>query len=137
MTNARNLDHELFLQVYNGLLEKYPVMKKWLPLKLRIHIDIYAENPDIPKKYLRNCIRWHVHSTQYYQAIANGGPRYDLNCEISGEVTEEHIEMAKTSLSERMEVIKKRNAKKEKRRAKRNKVKLEENKEESTEVVAK
>ena len=59
-----------------------------LPLKVNVHLDLIERFPGVNRDKLG---RWLILLTQrgnYLQAVARGGPRYDLDGVPSGEVSE-------------------------------------------------
>lgn len=71
-------------------------------LKIGIHRDIYALYPEIPKRTVHSLLSWHTRSWKYLEAASVAGtPRFDLNGNVAGEVTEEEAETARTKLAQR------------------------------------
>ncbi|MBU1431115.1 ProQ/FinO family protein [Myxococcota bacterium] len=101
MASEKELKKEIVLQVYHGLKAKYRVFKEKKPLKFNIHLDVIADNRDIPEDYLREAIKWMVQSNDYLEGIARGGIRYDLRCKPWGKVEKKHVLYARDVLKKR------------------------------------
>ena len=72
------------------------------PIKLRIQQDIQERAPGtFTKQALSAFFRRHTGSTSYLHAVANGKVRFDLDGQPSGEVTEEHRQVARDELARR------------------------------------
>jgi sRNA-binding protein len=81
------------------LAELYPqcfTAERWQPhrpLKIGVHLDLIARGVLLPDEcralFLRYCFR-----LMYQRALAAGGPRFDLDGNIAGEVTPDQIEHA-------------------------------------------
>ncbi|EHP9638470.1 ProQ/FinO family protein [Escherichia coli] len=59
---------------------------------------------------LRGALTSYIHSTRYLKAIIAGGPRYGLNGQPCGEVTEEDKSVASELLKRRLERMKQQNS---------------------------
>src|SRR5262249_1188092 len=64
------------------------------PLKIGIHQDLVERGMLRPEE-CRAVFRCYVMRRQYQEAIAAGGPRYDLNGDPVGEVTADQVDAAK------------------------------------------
>jgi sRNA-binding protein len=65
------------------------------PLAIRVGNAILAECPDMPPKVLRLALGSYTKRLPYRQAVAAGGPRFNLAGEVEGEVALEHAEDAR------------------------------------------
>ncbi|EJB3790979.1 ProQ/FinO family protein [Escherichia coli] len=59
---------------------------------------------------LRGALTSYIHTTRYLKAIVAGGPRYGLNGQPCGEVTEEDKSVASELLKRRLEQMKQKNS---------------------------
>ncbi|EJI7470499.1 prop effector [Escherichia coli] len=84
------------------------------PLKAGIIRDVLedAKSRELPLAtgVLRGALTSHLHTTRYLKAIIAGGPRYDLNGQPCGEVTEEDKSVASELLKRRLAQIKQQNS---------------------------
>ena len=72
------------------------------PLKLRIQIDIQERQPGrFSKQALSAFFRRHTGSTSYLHAVAHGRARFDLDGQPSGEISDEHRQIAREELARR------------------------------------
>ncbi len=72
------------------------------PIKLRIQKDIQARSPGtFSRTVLSGFLHRHTGSTSYLLAIAKGGPRFDLDGQPDGEISEEHRKAATEELARR------------------------------------
>ena len=72
------------------------------PLKLRIQIDIQERQPGrFSKQALSAFFRRHTGSTSYLHSVAHGKARFDLDGQPSGEISEEHRQIAREELARR------------------------------------
>lgn len=72
------------------------------PLKLRIQVDIQERSPGVfSKPMLATFFRRYTGSTAYLIAVSRAKNRFDLDGQASGELTEEHREVALTELARR------------------------------------
>lgn len=72
------------------------------PIKLRIQKDIQARSPGtFSRTVLSGFLHRHTGSTPYLLAIAKGGPRFDLDGQPDGEISEEHRKAATEELARR------------------------------------
>ncbi|EPO2661396.1 ProQ/FINO family protein, partial [Escherichia coli] len=71
--------------------------------------DAKARELAIGHGVLRGALTSHLHTTRYLKAIIAGGPRYDLNGQPCGEVTEKEKAAASEQLMWRLEQIKQQN----------------------------
>jgi ProP effector len=67
------------------------------PLKVGIGDDLHSAGVLLPAEC--KVLRWYVARRMYQVALAAGGPRYDLDGNVAGEVTIDQIEAAKASLA--------------------------------------
>lgn len=75
------------------------------PLKLRIQADIQAAAPGVfTKAALSAFLRRHTGRHAYLVALARGGPRFGLDGEPAGEVSDEHRQAAAEELERRRAV---------------------------------
>src|SRR6476659_8308505 len=84
------------LQVLKG---KYPVFATGKPLKIGIADDLRAALPDINATHLQRAVAFHTSSISYQRALTQGGPRFDLDGNVSGEIDAQQIEHAKLKLA--------------------------------------
>lgn len=76
----------------------WPVFESHLPLSIHIHKQMRGfECSRLRSRALRG---W-TESVEYKKALAKGGPRYNLDGDPDGFVSDEHMEMAKAWLAER------------------------------------
>ncbi len=68
------------------------------PLKVGIDQDLVDRGVLQPHE-CRAVFRVYVGRRQYQKALAAGGPRYDLDGNVAGEVTAEHVDVAKARLA--------------------------------------
>ncbi|WPX97162.1 ProQ/FinO family protein [Candidatus Bandiella euplotis] len=106
MNNKKEISFlkEEYEEVFSMLAEKYPkLFKKNSPLLLKVGVsqDILADMGDkIDKKRLRKFFQSYCTEKRYVDLHIAGTPRYDLNGEECGIVSEEHVvlrEQAKTN----------------------------------------
>ena len=72
------------------------------PIKLRIQKDIQARSPGtFSRTVLSGFLHRHTGSTSYLLAVAKGGPRFDLDGQPEGEISEEHRQAATEELARR------------------------------------
>jgi ProP effector len=72
------------------------------PLKLRIQIDIQERQPGrFTKQSLSAFFRRHTGSTSYLHAVSQARTRFDLDGQPSGEISEEHRQIAREELARR------------------------------------
>jgi sRNA-binding protein len=72
------------------------------PIKLRIQADIQAAAPGVfTRSALSAFLRRHTGRTAYLVALARGGPRFGLDGEPSGEVSDEHRRAAVDEIERR------------------------------------
>lgn len=100
------------------LCELYSVFKEGVPLAIGIHKQILEKMPELEKANLRTAMRLHTHSTRYLKGVVAGAPRFDLERNAAGEVTEEQQEQAASMLKDRFKnVAERRKAEQEAQRA--------------------
>jgi hypothetical protein len=70
------------------------------PWSLDIHLEIHQADPSLPKRTIQHALKlWqHRHRKAYLKKLVRGGPRYDLQGNTKGEVTEREREEAKRQL---------------------------------------
>ncbi|EEZ3112763.1 prop effector [Escherichia coli] len=100
----------------NRLAEYWPEIfnvENMKPLKTGVIRDVLkdAKERELPIGHgvLRGALTSHLHTTRYLKAIIAGGPRYDLNGQPCGEVTEKEKAAASEQLMWRLEQIKQQN----------------------------
>ncbi|MGK2899505.1 MAG: ProQ/FINO family protein [Burkholderiaceae bacterium] len=72
------------------------------PLKLRIQVDIQERAPGVfTKQALSAFFRRHTGSTSYLIAVSKAAHRFDLDGQASGEVSDEHRQVALDELARR------------------------------------
>jgi sRNA-binding protein len=72
------------------------------PLARGIAKDLVAQVPGASRRQMSFALVWwqRQHRPAYWQALARGGPRYDLDAHSRGEVTPEEQEQARQLLNE-------------------------------------
>ncbi|HFS4358477.1 TPA: ProQ/FINO family protein [Escherichia coli] len=100
----------------NRLCEYWPELfnlSEVRPLKNGVISDMLQEvrtrNIPVGKGALREAVITYTHMTRYLKALIAGGPRYDLNGQPCGEVTEKEKAAASEQLMWRLEQIKQQN----------------------------
>ncbi|WP_097332516.1 ProQ/FINO family protein [Escherichia coli] len=100
----------------NRLAEYWPELfgaENIKPLKAGVIHDMLqdakARELAIGHGVLRGALTSYIHTTRYLKAIVAGGPRYDLNGQPCGEVTEEDKSVASELLKRRLEQMKQKN----------------------------
>ena len=85
------------------LIRNYPTLfgDDPKPLKIGIHKDLLQTRGLHNRKITRIFINQHTRRTDYLQALAKGGPRYDLNNQPAGTVTELQQQLAQRALEKR------------------------------------
>jgi sRNA-binding protein len=68
------------------LVDRYSVFACGRPLKVRVAADLQTALPDIGASLLVAAIRLHTNTPSYQRTLIQGGPRYDLDGNIAGEV---------------------------------------------------
>lgn len=102
------------------LQEISPTFKDCKPLALRIDKAIAERFPELDRKVIRSAMRMHTASTRYLKVMEKASQRFDLEGEVSGEVTEEQRAHAAQTLKDRFaEVAKRKKAAIEQEKAKR------------------
>lgn len=72
------------------------------PLKLRIQVDIQERAPGVfTKQALSAFFRRHTGSTSYLIAVSKAAHRFDLDGQASGEISDEHRQVALDELARR------------------------------------
>jgi len=89
----------------NALLEQlcadYTVFRASQPLAIGIHKALQARQPELDKADIRKALHRHTNSTRYLKALTAGAPRYDLDGQADGEVSQEQADQAVSQLRER------------------------------------
>jgi sRNA-binding protein len=83
-----------------GLFPAVFVAEQWKPhrpLKRGIHNDLIERGVLLAREC--RVLRWYVSRRMYQVALAAGGPRYDLDGHVVGEVTPDEADRAKTDVS--------------------------------------
>ncbi|ENB5393091.1 ProQ/FinO family protein [Escherichia coli] len=113
MTKEQRKNHRRI----NRIAEYWPELfgtENIKPLKAGIIRDVLedAKSRELPLAtgVLRGALTSHLHTTRYLKAIIAGGPRYDLNGQPCGEVTEEDKSVASELLKRRLAQIKQQNS---------------------------
>ncbi|HAU9688959.1 TPA: prop effector [Escherichia coli] len=101
----------------NRLAEYWPELfgaENIKPLKAGVIHDMLqdakARELAIGHGVLRGALTSYIHTTRYLKAIVAGGPRYDLNGQPCGEVTEKEKAAASELLKRRLEQMKQKNS---------------------------
>ncbi|HCB7512679.1 TPA: ProQ/FinO family protein [Escherichia coli] len=101
----------------NRLAEYWPELfgaETIKPLKTGIIRDVLedAKSRELPIGHgvLCGALTSYIHTTRYLKAIVAGGPRYGLNGQPCGEVTEEDKSVASELLKRRLEQMKQKNS---------------------------
>ncbi|WP_033805423.1 ProQ/FINO family protein [Escherichia coli] len=101
----------------NRLAEYWPELfgaETIKPLKTGIIRDVLedAKSRELPIGHgvLRGALTSYIHTMRYLKAIVAGGPRYGLNGQPCGEVTEEDKSVASELLKRRLELMKQKNS---------------------------
>jgi sRNA-binding protein len=73
-----------------------------LPMKIGLHTDLQALFPEIDSRTVREALRQYTMRCGwlYQEAVAKGGPRYDLEGNPQGEVTPAEQELAEKALAQ-------------------------------------
>lgn len=91
--------------ILQRLLAASPTFRDSKPLALRIDATIHERFPEFDRKSLRGALRMHTASTRYLKAMERSTERFDLDGNVSGEVTEEQRAHAATTLKERFAAV--------------------------------
>lgn len=102
-------------ELYELLMNRFPVFKTFKPLAIGIREAVKAEFPDVDDGTLNDAFLLHCYRPRYVESIARGGNRFDLNSEVVGEVSAHDIEMAEKWLERRREERLKNETEREKR----------------------
>jgi len=96
----------------NALLERlqleFAVFRDFKPLAIGIHKQLMERMPDLDKNKVRIAMHSHTASTRYLKALIAGAPRFDLDDQPAGEVSEEQQEVAVKTLRDRIKQVKDR-----------------------------
>ncbi|MEB7242222.1 ProQ/FinO family protein [Escherichia coli] len=113
MTKEQRKNHRRI----NRIAEYWPELfgtENIKPLKAGIIRDVLedAKSRELPLAtgVLRGALTSYIHTTRYLKAIVAGGPRYGLNGQPCGEVTEEDKSVASELLKRRLEQMKQKNS---------------------------
>jgi len=94
-------------QVIEFLANKFPlsfsVKGEAKPLKIGIFADIaeqITEDDPVSKTQIRHALRRYTNSWRYLESVVKGGQRVDLEGNDVEELTQEHVQHAKTQLAE-------------------------------------
>ena len=85
----------------DSLSAQFAVFRDCKPLALGIHKTVKERMPEIEAAPLRSAMKIHTASTRYLKALVTSKERFDLDGNVSGEVTDEQREVASTALRER------------------------------------
>ncbi len=86
------------------LAEKWPHIfspeATTIPLKIRVREDIIAATPEYGAKKIRRVLKhyFNIVRGEYLRALAAGGPRFDLNGNECGVITEKEQGIARAQL---------------------------------------
>ncbi|MEZ5594286.1 MAG: ProQ/FINO family protein [Gammaproteobacteria bacterium] len=93
--------------ILGRLMRDYPVLAQICPLKMGIEQDLLVRS-SLSRRKIMMALRYHMRSKAYLLAIAQGGPRYDLDGRPAGEVTPEQQQQARETLEQREAEFQKR-----------------------------
>ncbi|MBV1774260.1 ProQ/FinO family protein [Burkholderiaceae bacterium DAT-1] len=85
----------------DALIEAFPVFRDGLPLALGIHKQIIERMPEVDVPALRKTLHAYTSSTRYLKATVKAEQRFDLDGQPAGELTQEHRDVAATTLKDR------------------------------------
>jgi ProP effector len=74
--------------------------KSPLPLQVGILQELFVTAKDISRRQLRWAVYYYANNIRYQQALIEGGPRYDLEGQPVGEVTDDHRKDAVSKMEE-------------------------------------
>jgi ProP effector len=95
--------------VIEALKKRYPaIFTTRKPLKIGIRADILARKGFVDDDMFKRGIRRWVVCTEYIQLIANGGDRYDLDGNVSGQISDEDRGRAIAKIERRAEKMAKK-----------------------------
>lgn len=80
---------EIIKETWKSLGKKYRVMGKNLPLMIGVTEELISRHPEIELSIMVSVLRTHFGSPYYRRAVSKGGPRYDLDGNPCGEVSQE------------------------------------------------
>src|SRR5690554_1398945 len=110
MENSEKLKNSK--EVITYLAERFPLCfvatGEAKPLKIGIFQDLaerLAEDPKVSKTLLRTALRQYTSSWRYLHGLKPGMSRVDLDGNVCGELTQEHIDHAKGTLKESKEKV--------------------------------
>jgi len=79
--------HHQAERLLDRLKSDHGVLKHFRPLdEAQVEVDLAAAHPDAEDWLLQLALHLHLNSDGYLQALAHGGPRYDLAGNPAGEV---------------------------------------------------
>lgn len=94
-------------QLYTVLQQRWPhtfgdAAAAIRPFAIGIDRELAAQLSEYPRWAVKQALtRWlHKHQVRYWQALIQGGPRYDLEGQVRGEVTTEQQVQAKQQRAE-------------------------------------
>jgi len=79
---------EIIRETWKSLGKKYRVMRKNLPLMIGVTEELIRRHPEIELSIMVAVLRVHFGSPYYRRSMSEGGPRYDLDGNPCGEITE-------------------------------------------------
>ncbi len=91
--------------VLKRLQELSPTFREYKPLALHIDTAILERFPEFERKALRSALRFHTTTTRYLKSIERSTERFDLDGQVTGEVTEEQRSHAAGLLKERFATV--------------------------------
>ncbi len=83
------------------LYAEFPVFRDYRPLAIGIHKSLMERIPELDKGQMRTALHAHTAMTRYLKVIVAGASRFDLDGNVSGEVTAEQQALAVATLRER------------------------------------
>lgn len=84
------------------LQSEFDVFQKCVPLVIGIDKQLIARLPEHERKVLRTALGLHTNSLRYLKGMANATARFDLDGNVSGEITEAHRTHACATLKDRI-----------------------------------
>lgn len=97
------------------LEERWPLLFNFnesKPLKIKVSEEIYAQINESEWPQIRKALATYAGRLSYLKCLAKGGNRYDLDGNVSGEISEEDIQLVKDKISAHAEKIKMKKKKK-------------------------
>ncbi len=80
---------EIIKETWRSLGKRYRVIRKTLPLMIGVTEDLIRRHPEIEMSIMTSVLRMHFGSPYYRRSVSEGGPRYDLDGNPCGEVSED------------------------------------------------